>query len=88
MSAVSSRQDSHAGDHITEITVRIDMNRHGAWEVDASDERERVVCPTLADAKRRAQTVARGRPSELLVYDAYHRLLEHERLGIACRYRA
>jgi len=70
-----------------EITVRVEMNRRGAWEVTVPGERMRVVYATLADARRQARSIAGTRPSELIVRDAYQRLLEHERLGISCRHR-
>ena len=86
MSAVRSRPDS--GVRIVEITVRVEMNRRGAWEFTMPDGHTRIVCATLADATRRARSIAGTRPSELIVHDAYHRLVEHERLGISCRYHA
>ena len=86
VSAVCSRCDS--GVRIVEITVRVEMNRRGAWELTVPDDHTRIVCATLADATRRARSIAGTRPSELIVHDAYHRLVEHERLGISCRYHA
>ena len=70
----------------TEITVLVEPNRGGAWELTVPDEHTRVVYPTLADAKRQARSIAGTRPSELIIRDAYHRLLEHERHGISCRH--
>jgi len=69
-----------------EITVRVEMNRRGAWELAVSDEHTRIVCMTLGDALRQARSIAGTRPSELIIRDAYHRLLEYERLGISCRH--
>ena len=84
--AVSSR--SASGVRTIEITVRVEMNRRGAWELTVPDDHTRIVCATLADATRRARSIAGTRPSELVVHDAYHRLVEHERLGISCTYHA
>ena len=43
------------------------------------DQRERVTCETLDDARRVAYLcAARRRPCELIVCDAYHRVLHHE----------
>ncbi len=86
MSAVYSRSDS--GVRIIEITVRVEMNRRGAWELTVPDDHTRIVCATLTEATRRARSIAGTRPSELIVHDAYHRLVEHERLGISCMYHA
>ena len=66
--------------------VRIDMIPRGAWEVKVSTERRGIVCGTLADAKDQARRFVGRHPSEVIVRDAYHRVLEHERLGISCRY--
>lgn len=61
------------------ITVRVALNRRGAWEVATPDERERVTCETLDDARRAAcLRAANRRPCELIVLDAYHRVLERE----------
>jgi hypothetical protein len=84
--AVSSGFDSRVP--IIEITVRVEMNRRGGWELTVDGEHTRIVCATLADAKRQARSIVGTRPSELIVRDAYHRLIEHERLGISCRYHA
>jgi hypothetical protein len=60
-------------------TVRVDLNVRGAWEIMLSDERERVTCKTLEEASRVAHRCAADRqPCELIVCDAYHRVLDHE----------
>ena len=87
MSTVPLRDDQCIRRRTVEITVRVEMNRRGAWELAVVGERTRVVYATLADARRQARSIAGTRPSELIVRDAYHRLLEHERLGITCRHR-
>jgi hypothetical protein len=46
------------------------------------DRRERVACETLDDAKRVTYSCAAdGRPCELVVCGAYHRVLHHEFLN-------
>ena len=61
---------------MTRVTVRVDRTRLGAWEVAMPDERELVTCETLEDAERVAYLcAARVRPCELIVCDAYHRVL-------------
>jgi hypothetical protein len=61
------------------ITVRVELNPRGAWRVATPDEREWVTCETLDDARRVAYLrAADRRPCELIVLDAYHRVLERE----------
>jgi predicted kinase len=60
-------------------TVRVDFGGRGSWAIALPDERERVTCATLADAKRIAHLWARDRsPCEVVVCDAYHRVLSRE----------
>ena len=62
----------------TRTTVRLDLNGHGAWEI-ALPEQDRVTCDTLDDARRVAHMCAEDRrPCELIVRDAYHRVLQRE----------
>jgi hypothetical protein len=59
--------------------VRVDISVRGAWEVALSDQRERVTCETLEEASRLAyRCAADRRPSELVVCDAYHRVVHRE----------
>ena len=61
------------------MTVRVDLNARGGWQIELSDQRERVTCKTLEDATRAAyRCAAARRPCELIVRDAYHRVLHHE----------
>jgi hypothetical protein len=63
-------------------TVHIGRNDRGGWEVALSDPRERVVCETLDDARRVGYLcAARAHASELVVRDAYHRVLHRELIG-------
>ena len=58
------------------VTVRVDVGLRGAWEVELSDQRQRVTCSTLAEASRVAhRCAAQRRP---IVRDAYHRVLDRE----------
>ena len=61
------------------LTVRIALNRRGAWEVGISDQSDPVTCETLDDARRVAYLcAAHTRPCELIVRDVYHHVLQHE----------
>jgi hypothetical protein len=61
------------------VTVCVDRNDHGDWQVALPDRREPVTCETLDDARRIAYLCAADRhPCELVVRDAYHRVLEHD----------
>lgn len=63
-------------------TVRVGARSHGAWEVSLPGRDGRISCPTLEDARRLAHATAeRSHPCELIVCDAYHRVLEYEILG-------
>jgi hypothetical protein len=58
------------------VTVRVDRTRRGAWEVAMPDQGALVTCETLEDAERVAYLcAARRRPCQLIVCDAYHRVL-------------
>ncbi len=60
-------------------TVRVDIGVRGVWEVALSDPGERVTCETLEEASRVAyRCAADRRPSELIVCDAYHRVVHRE----------
>jgi hypothetical protein len=57
-------------------TVNVDCTAGGVWEVELPDRPEHVSCETLDDAKRVAYLCAAHRhPCELIVRDAYHRVL-------------
>jgi hypothetical protein len=62
-------------------TVRVDIHTNGAWKVAVSQRNEPIVCATLAEARRAGYVAAVERsPCELVVRDAYHRVLAHEHL--------
>ena len=59
--------------------VRVDLSPRGAWEVAVPDSVDRLRCRTLEEASRMAHRLAAARrPCELIVHDAYHRVVEHE----------
>ena len=86
MSKLPSKSDSGVGARVVEITVRVAMNGRGAWELTVANEPTRIVCQTLADATRKARSIAGMRPAELIIHDAYHRLVGHERLGVVYKH--
>jgi hypothetical protein len=60
-------------------TVRVDLSARGAWEIVLPGQRERVMCQTLDEARQLAYRCAgERRPCELIVCDAYHRVVHHE----------
>jgi hypothetical protein len=73
---------------MNEMTVRVDHTVHGLWEIALSDQREPLMCKTLAEASRVAQGCAADRrPCELIVRDAYHRVLRRELINTGGRPR-
>lgn len=61
------------------VTVCVLHHPRGRWEVLAPDKRGRIPCETLEDARRLAyQSVARIGSCELVVRDAYNRVVERE----------
>jgi hypothetical protein len=60
-------------------TVCIDRNWRGQWEVGLDELTEQQRCATLDEARRVAHQMAAGRrPCELVVRDAYHRVIGRE----------
>jgi hypothetical protein len=59
--------------------VRVSLNGRGDWEIALPNQRERVTCETLDDATRVGYLCAASRrPCELIVFDAYHRMLHRQ----------
>jgi hypothetical protein len=55
--------------------ITIDLNARGDWEIQLPDAN--VTCESLDAAIRQALVlVARRHPAELVIRDAYHRVLE------------
>lgn len=60
------------------LMVRVEHDGRGGWQV-ALPNRERIACRTLDQARRAAYVSApRGERCELIVHDAYHRVLSRE----------
>ena len=60
-------------------TVQVNHNRRGDWEIALPGEQNRVTCGTLAEALRTAcQCAIQRQPCNLIVIDAYHRVLRDE----------
>jgi hypothetical protein len=63
----------------TPLTICVQHHPRGRWEVIKPDGRGRISCETLEDARRIAYlTVAHAKSCELIVRDAYNRIIEHE----------
>jgi len=63
-------------------TVHVQRDASGKWEVALPDRRTRVTCETLDDAKRIGYLwAARRHPCELIIRDAYYRVLSREFIG-------
>ena len=59
--------------------VWVDRDWRGEWEVSLPDVRSCVTCETLDDARRLAYLhAARILPCELVIRDAYHRVIDHK----------
>jgi hypothetical protein len=64
---------------MTAMIVHVDMNPRGVWEVEVPERPSRVACESLADAQRVGhQWAERRHPCELVIRDAYHRVLSRE----------
>ena len=64
---------------MNQARVRVDLSPRGAWEVILPERVDRLRCKTLEEASRIAHRLAAVRqPCELIVQDAYHRVVEHE----------
>jgi hypothetical protein len=63
------------------ITVCVDGDANGTWRVWIPGTPDVARCADLGEARRLASTwAADHRPSERIVRDAYHRVLEDELL--------
>ncbi len=64
-------------------TISVERGRRGDWQVVAPDEPGPVSCQTLGDAHWVAYVLAADRqPCQLVIRDAYHRVLERELLPV------
>lgn len=63
-------------------TVCVERSVRGRWKVVGPGRARPITCETLQDAERVAHlSLARTRARELIVRDAYHRVLHHELTG-------
>lgn len=63
-------------------TINVERDRRGDWRV-ASDRDAPVSCETLADARSVAYMLAADRrPCQLVVRDAYHRVVARELIEV------
>jgi len=63
------------------VVVCVQPTVCGRWEVMLPDRCGGVKCDTFEEARRIAYpAVAHARPCELIVHDAYHRVVDHERI--------
>jgi hypothetical protein len=63
----------------TPIAICVDPNGRGAWDVALPDEPRHLTCQTLEGARNLAHLNAASRhPCELIVHDAYHRVIQRE----------
>ena len=67
------------GDPAERVAVRVRRTFRGQWEVTLAGRSNGVPCQTLDEARRVAyMSAAHTGACELIVYDAYHRVVEHE----------
>ena len=63
----------------TPSTVWVDPNGRGTWDVAVPDEPRHLTFQTLEAARNVAHRSAASRqPCELIVHDAYHRVIQRE----------
>jgi hypothetical protein len=61
------------------LTVRVLLNARGQWEVVLPGRRRPLRCRDLDEAQRAAYLFAeRSRPCEVVVHDAYHRVVRRD----------
>jgi hypothetical protein len=64
------------GSHRGPRTVQVRRSAGGVWEVLFPDETDSAICDTLSAARRVARRWAQDNPpSELIIRDAYHRVV-------------
>jgi len=65
-----------------QLLIQVAPDQHGGWEVRVPNQPECHVCKTVEDARRWSYEYAKDAgPCELVVRDAYHRVMRHEPLG-------
>ena len=60
-------------------SINVDLTTRGAWEVRLPGDGEHMLCPTFDEAVRVGlRCAADGEGCELIVHDAYHRVVHRE----------
>jgi hypothetical protein len=60
-------------------TVRVDLNGHGAWEITLPAQLDPINCESLYEARRAAyRFAAHWHPCEVVMCDAYHRVMHRQ----------
>jgi hypothetical protein len=68
-----------AGTPLIPVTVRVELDRRGRWAIELPGRPDTVTCETLDEARRVAYLcAAHCHHCELVVCDAYHRVLHRE----------
>jgi hypothetical protein len=63
-------------------SVIVNPDRRGGWEVADIERRVRIPCKTLLDAREEAfRRAIDESPCDVVVHDAYHRVVEHTVVG-------
>lgn len=61
--------------------IQIQRRRGNEWEVSIPSRHEQLICNSFQEAARRGYQLAAGEADcEMLVHDAYHRVVRRERL--------
>ena len=61
------------------VTIRVQRTLRGRWEVILLGRHKGITCETLDEARRVAYlAVAHTHPCELIVHDAYYRVIHRE----------
>ncbi len=59
--------------------VHVDLSRYGSWGVTLPDQLNPINCGSLYEARRVAYRLAAGwHPCEVVMCDAYHRVVDHQ----------
>lgn len=65
-----------------QTTVRVDPGPAGKWMITFADRPQLITTESLNETIRLARRLAEPRPpAELIVCDAYHRVIQRERCG-------
>ena len=82
MTVAGRRSNPPQGISVHLLTVRVLRGARGQWEVVLPDRRRPLRCRDLDEAKQVAYGFAeRSRPCEVVVQDAYHRVVRRDLIG-------